>query len=90
MLKLLAALSPAALLVSGALAGGLPAAAGAWWVGRALGHRAGFQAGSAAMAAEVERRNAAAAETARRAKRGVDACYDAGGSWNQETGRCDR
>jgi hypothetical protein len=48
----------------------------------------GRRAGAADMVAQVEKRNETAGIEARKAKQTVDGCYDAGGTWEQETGRC--
>lgn len=39
---------------------------------------------------KVETQNEQAREAARKAQRGVDACYDAGGMWSTITGECSR
>lgn len=88
MLRLLATLSPILVLSLGALVGGLPAAGAAYYAGRLVGHHRGYSEGTTAMAAAVTKQNKAAGEAAGRAKANVDACYDAGGSWDQENGRC--
>lgn len=90
MLRLLATLSPTALLLVGGLVAGLPAAGLAYKAGHWIGHRAGVKDGSAAVVASVETQNREAGEAARRVKTTVDACYDAGGTWRQESGTCDR
>lgn len=71
-------------MAGGALAG---AALAAMVVGP-IEHHKGYKAGTAAMVAAVEKQNAEAAIHARASRLKVDACYDKGGDWDQERGRC--
>lgn len=50
----------------------------------------GRAAGKAEIVAAVTKQNAEAAGAARQARSTIDACDEAGGTWNQETGRCDK
>ena len=90
MLRLLATLSPGAVLLIGALGVGLPAGFVGYRAGYWSGHRAGVKYGTSAVVADVQKQNAVAGEAARRVKSTVDACYDRAGVWNHETGTCDR
>lgn len=53
-------------------------------------YASGFQAGKQAMAAAVEKQNSVAAEAAHHARSIIDACFDRGGEWISEDGRCDK
>ena len=90
MLRLIGMLSPAALVVIGGTVAGLPLATGGYFVGKWVGWSAGNTAGKAAIVETVNKRNAAAAQVARGARDDIDACFNAGGEWLQEDGRCDR
>lgn len=73
---------------SAALAAGLIVYLAMKLVAVPLAYNEGKKAGAADVVAQVEQRNNAAGAEARAAKQSVDGCYDAGGTWEQETGRC--
>ena len=50
----------------------------------------GRAAGKAEIVAVVTKQNANAAAAARQARNSIDACDEANGTWNQESGRCDQ
>lgn len=88
MLRLLATLSPGLLMLISGLGAGVPLGAAGYAIGKAVGHHQGFNDGTAKMAVAVEKQNATAAQAAKIARQSLDTCYDAGGRWDQSTGKC--
>lgn len=89
MLRLIGTLSPATLVLIGAMLAALPLSTGGYFVGKWVGWSDGNAAGKAAIVETVNKRNAEAAKVARGAREDIDACFNAGGEWNVETGKCD-
>lgn len=90
MLRLIGSLSPITLLALGAMGATLPVATGGYAVGKFVGWSAGYTAGKTAIVETVNKRNAEAAQVAAGARDDIDRCFNAGGEWLQEDGRCDR
>ncbi|MHB2205081.1 hypothetical protein [Methylobacterium sp. CM6257] len=88
MLRLLGTLSPTALMVVGAVVAGLPLASGGYFIGKFVARHDGNAAGRAAIVETVNKRNAEAAQVARGAQNDIEACFNAGGEWLQEVGKC--
>lgn len=70
----------------GALAAGVVAIGGAY----GLWHHNIYAAGENAERGKIERQNQGAKDDADRAGARVDECFNAGGVWNDGTGKCDR
>jgi hypothetical protein len=88
MLRLIGTLSPVTLLALGAMLSALPVATGGYALGKWVGWSSGYSAGKTAIVEAVNKRNAEAAQVAKDARNDIDACFNAGGEWLQEVGKC--